>query len=344
MKHLLLFATLALPALAFAQGALTPPGAPAPTMKSLDQIEARTPIGAVGGSTATIAITQPGSYVLLGNVTVTGGNAITISADNVTLDLNGFTLSSTAKPTSGAGIRTFGTCRGIAIRNGHISGSILVDESNGSMIGGGFERGIFSGDFLINSLVTDLTIDGVSNDGIYLDASSAIDRCTVINCGGTGIRGQVVSNCTATACGTTGILATTISNSQGFAVKTSGIEATTATNCVGAITGLTSGVGLKAGSAANCTGTGTNGTGLLAGTATDCTGTSNSGFGLQADTATGCHGATLGGQRGLYIIGTATNCRGKNSAANGVALSAHIAIGCTAESGSILVNYRYNMP
>ncbi len=110
------------------------------------------------------------------------------------------------------------------------------------------------------------------------------------------------------------------------------------------ITGLTSGVGLKASSAANCTGSATNGTGLAAGTATDCTGTSNSGFGLQADTATGCQGATLVGQRGLYIIGTATNCRGKNSAANGVALSAHIAIGCTAESGSILVNYRYNMP
>ena len=28
----------------FAQGSLTPPGTPAPTMKSLDQIEARTPI------------------------------------------------------------------------------------------------------------------------------------------------------------------------------------------------------------------------------------------------------------------------------------------------------------
>jgi len=32
---------------AFAQGPLTPPGTPAPTMKSLDQIEPRTPIASL---------------------------------------------------------------------------------------------------------------------------------------------------------------------------------------------------------------------------------------------------------------------------------------------------------
>jgi hypothetical protein len=41
-----------------AQGSLTPPpGAPAPTMKTLDQIEARTPI-----SSAPFTISAPGSY------------------------------------------------------------------------------------------------------------------------------------------------------------------------------------------------------------------------------------------------------------------------------------------
>src|SRR5262245_8811913 len=74
-----------------AQGALTPPGAPGPTMKSLDQIEARTPI-----SSAPFIITQPGSYYLTTNVTVSSGDAITINANNVSLDLNGFTISSTA--------------------------------------------------------------------------------------------------------------------------------------------------------------------------------------------------------------------------------------------------------
>ena len=64
-----------------AQGLLTPPGAPAPTMKTLDQVEARTPI-----SSAPFTISTSGSYYLTGNLTVTSGTAITIAADQVTLD------------------------------------------------------------------------------------------------------------------------------------------------------------------------------------------------------------------------------------------------------------------
>ena len=77
-----------LPASIFAQGALTPLGAPSPTMKSLDQIEARTIISALP-----YTITASGSYYLTGNLTATGSGAgITVSADNVTIDLNGFAL------------------------------------------------------------------------------------------------------------------------------------------------------------------------------------------------------------------------------------------------------------
>src|ERR1700722_17008335 len=42
---------------AFSQGSLTPPGAPAPTMLTLSQIEPRTPI-----SSLPFNITRPGSY------------------------------------------------------------------------------------------------------------------------------------------------------------------------------------------------------------------------------------------------------------------------------------------
>src|SRR5207302_11387882 len=83
----------------FPQGLLTPPGAPAPTMKTLDQIEARTPI-----STAPFTIIASGSYYLTKNLSVASGNAININFNGVTLDLNGFTISSTAASATGTAI------------------------------------------------------------------------------------------------------------------------------------------------------------------------------------------------------------------------------------------------
>lgn len=73
-----------------AQGPLTPPGAPAATMKTLQQLEPRTPI-----SELPFAITQPGAYYLTTNLTSTG-DGIVISAANVTLDLRGFTITGNA--------------------------------------------------------------------------------------------------------------------------------------------------------------------------------------------------------------------------------------------------------
>ncbi len=72
---------------AFGQGSLTPPGPPAPMMKTLAQIEPRIPI-----SSLPITITNPGSYYLTANLTGGSGNGITVSSSGVTIDLNGFTL------------------------------------------------------------------------------------------------------------------------------------------------------------------------------------------------------------------------------------------------------------
>jgi hypothetical protein len=88
----------------FGQGALTPPGAPAPAMKTLDQIEPRAPISA-----APCTIANAGSYYLTTNVSVTGGDALTIAANDVTLDLNGFTISSTAASATGTGVLLAGS-------------------------------------------------------------------------------------------------------------------------------------------------------------------------------------------------------------------------------------------
>ena len=80
---------LASAALLRAQGSLTPPGAPAPTMKTLDQVQPRTPI-----SSLPLAISLPGSYYVTGNLTgVAGQHGITINADHVTLDLSEFDIA-----------------------------------------------------------------------------------------------------------------------------------------------------------------------------------------------------------------------------------------------------------
>ena len=76
------------PSALLAQGSLTPPGAPAPVMKTLDQINPRTPI-----STAPFTITNSGSYYLTTNLSgIAGTNGITVFANDVTIDLNGFAL------------------------------------------------------------------------------------------------------------------------------------------------------------------------------------------------------------------------------------------------------------
>lgn len=103
---------------AYAQGSLTPPaGAPSPTMKTLGQIEPRTPVASVP-----FTITVPGSYYFTSNL-VAAASGITILTNGVTLDLMGFTLSNEGAA-SGAGISVSGTvgapCRGVVIRNGSV--------------------------------------------------------------------------------------------------------------------------------------------------------------------------------------------------------------------------------
>ena len=81
-------------------------------------------------------IAQPGSYVLTGDLRVANANttAIQITADDVTLDLNGFSISgvtecsstttvTTCSPTgSGIGIDISSTATNVAVRNGTVRG------------------------------------------------------------------------------------------------------------------------------------------------------------------------------------------------------------------------------
>lgn len=295
---------------AFPQGSLTPPGAPAPTMKTLDQLdaklEARTPI-----SSAPFTISASGSYYLTGNLSVTIGDAITINADQVTLDLNGFAISSTASPASGTAVLLSGIRKNITVKNGHIRGTTTF--ATGVFTTGGFLDGVGgSTQVSANLRVSDLNILGMGSDGV--------------NLGSLAVPTFVVERCNIKVCVTNGILATVI---RDCTVETAGVRAISGdlvTNCYGESVGNNTGVGGIV--VEHCRGFSASGTGVFGNVVNNSGGTSTSGIGLIANSrAINCEGVSFTGSFGLSSSGgTASFCRGRRD--GGVALNAFNAIGC----------------
>jgi parallel beta-helix repeat protein len=194
-KHFVSFATpLLLSAFsfqfsAFPQGSLTPPGAPAPTMLALNQIEPRTPVDAAhtgSGGSSEFLITQPGSYYLTTNVVgISGENGINISANNVTLDLNGFLVQGIS-----------GAWSGVYIHAGYTN----VTVRNGNINGWGASSTTYSGvECYANNVVLERLNVSASHYGIYLDSSGVVRDCTCYNSPSNGIYvlTGAVSDCVA---------------------------------------------------------------------------------------------------------------------------------------------------
>lgn len=155
---------------AWAAGPLTPPGAPSPSMKTLQEIEPRIPITNLP---VTISV-QGASYYLTGSLTGSPGNdGITISADGITLDLNGFALIGGASSKDGVVISS--GIDGVTIRNGTISewGDDAIEGSAGA----------FPNESQYHVVEKIHAIDNVDN-GIVLGKGSRVSDCSTVNNGG----------------------------------------------------------------------------------------------------------------------------------------------------------------
>jgi hypothetical protein len=171
----------------FAQGSLTPPGAPAPTMKTLAQIEPRTPVGSAttpGDSFSSYRIAQPGAYYLTTNLTgVSGRNGIGIDADNVTLDLNGFALIGVSNSSDGIAVMGIGHTN-ISVRNGGIQGWGDYGMNMGAGVGCVYQELRLS----------------QNGGGLRAGSASAINACVAFRNTGIGIgtgMASVVTACSA---------------------------------------------------------------------------------------------------------------------------------------------------
>ena len=251
---------------AFAQGSLIPPGAPAPTMKSLAQIEPRTDVATLPGDPGDqFVISAPGSYYLSTNVTVTvaSKNGIGVTASNVTLDLNGYTVSRNgiAVSQSGEGVHCGGS--NVSVRNGTVTGwanginaagaeyahldnvhatgnNIGVQTGTGATIShcDANENPVYGFSVGSQTILTDCT--ALSNNS---EAFGLSDFCQMRGCvaeyGTYGIaanNGCILTDCQVSNCSSAGIILSNGSTATGCNVSSSGgygyyAEGATLTNC-----------------------------------------------------------------------------------------------------------------
>ncbi|MEM0984073.1 MAG: right-handed parallel beta-helix repeat-containing protein [Planctomycetota bacterium] len=204
-------------------GPLTPPpGAVTPTGKTIQQAEPRTPLSQAttpGNLDYIYVISEPGSYYLaeeLQGVNRLGG--ILISSNDVTLDLNGFTVRGPALGGKGIFIADF--LQNVSVRNGTVRGwgsdgidardtrdcrfedlTLLDNGGDGLHTGSNAivqrcvarDNGGFGFELIERSRALDSIAHNNGDDGFRMQQSSAAERCTASANAGDGFNASSFS-------------------------------------------------------------------------------------------------------------------------------------------------------
>lgn len=278
-------------------GNLTPPPGPiTPTMKTLFEIEPRVAVQSLAqGQDAVRVITTPGSYYLTDHLTgIAGRHGIRIDADNVILDLGGFTVS------GGEGTKT-GILLGFNHRNVTVRNGIIADWG---------EDGVAVLDDLdtINPLFTDLVVTR-NRIGVVLKGQQVTIRsCRVRE---NELDGLVVSKGVIESC-------TVIENGR------VGIEAdnTRLRDCL--VRSNPKGIVVEGGILIDCTADRNGGHGIEASNSIirDCTSSRNDGVGIRV--STGCqilrNECRFNDDVGILVVGEHNRIDGNSVLENGTGI------------------------
>lgn len=216
-------------------GDLTPPSGPVqPTMKTLDQVEPRRPLGQAD---VPITITEPGSYVLTETLVplVNGQTAINIAASDVTLDFRGYGMTTGNLVAFQRGVVVSGVRTNIEIRNGVLRGSLgdgidttgadgvrlldlrisncggnAIEAGTRSFVQGVVARNNFGAGVVVghNSIVRD-TVSDDNATGFLIGDGSVVDKCVASNNTGRGFDlgdDVAMSGCSASDNGGIGVV------------------------------------------------------------------------------------------------------------------------------------------